>query len=149
MFSPLNAPPAGVVNTCAIVPSYRACRLRAPCRLMLTGMLNDFWGESALRNMDAPLPVPLLHLGSGRRPIDVDHRLTGPDCGALTWQRPVVCPGSRVSARAPSALLHVAMTTAPGEAGRMLISSLWTRASAATPQLNKSLFNDSHLTLHM
>lgn len=74
----------------------------------------------------------------------VDRRLTGPDCGALTWQRPVVYPGSRVSARAPSALLHVAMTTTPGEAGRMLIPSLWTRE----PHLNKSRFNASHLTLH-
>lgn len=70
MFSPLNAPPAGVVNTYMMVLSYRACLLRAPCRLMVTGKLNDLRGYCVLRNMDAPVPGPLVHLGSGSRPID-------------------------------------------------------------------------------
>lgn len=61
-FPLLMTPPAGVVDTYTVVLSYHACRLRAPCRLMLTGMLNGFRGDCVLRNMEAPLLVLLVHL---------------------------------------------------------------------------------------
>lgn len=97
-------------------PSYRPCRLRAPCRLMLTGMLNDLRGDDALRNMAPPLPAPsrsrsrwsTLCLEAG--PVDGGPGTDWPRL--LTWERPVVYRGSKVSVRAPSALLHVAMGTA-------------------------------------
>lgn len=58
LFSPPNAPQLLRFDTCVMVLSYRACRLRAPCRLMLMGMLKDLRGGCALRNMEAPLPGP-------------------------------------------------------------------------------------------
>lgn len=151
-------PPTGVVNTLSIARSYRAGRLRAPCRLMLTGMLNDLRGDAVLRNMAPPLLAPswsrsrwsTLCLEAAQSTVIQGRRLPGPDCGALTWERPVVYRGLKgecASAFRPAARCHG--NRPAGEAGRMLISSRQTAgASAATCCPSKSLFNDLHLMLH-
>lgn len=136
--------------------SYRAGRLRAPCRLMLTGMLNDLRGDAVLRNMAPPVRAPsrsrsrwsTLCLEAARPTVVQGRRLCPGQIAARSpGKRPVVYRGSKVSAFRPAARCHG--NRPAGEAGRMLISSRQTAgAPAATCCPSKSLFNDSHLMLH-
>ena len=130
-------------------PPYRVCRLRAPCRLMLMGMLNDLRGEAAFKNMPhsylgrLPAPSMYIHLTScslsesqmsSCQQLIASHLQQAPvqwrwstECCLFTGELPGVYQGSKVSATAPSSLVCVSIETATGKAGRMLMASQWAR----------------------
>ena len=139
----------------SIVLSYRVCRLRAPCRLMLMGMVNDLRGEVVFKNMPTTIsvsatsqaPSMYIHLTSSpvsesqmsfcqqliisclqQAPVKRGGWLSGPDCSLFTGGLPVVYQGSKVSATTPSSLMCVSIETTTGKAGRMLMGlsvGLW------------------------
>lgn len=129
----------------SIICSYRVCRLRAPCRLMLMGMLNDLRGEAVFKNMPSPISATsgpsctcllltslFLYLKvkcpAPKRSSHVSSRLersegiNAPGCSLFTRELPVVYQSSKVSAKS-STLMCVSIETATGEAGSMLMDS--------------------------
>lgn len=124
-----NGLPSVVPNPGASrLSSYRVCLLRAPCRLMLIGILNDLRGEAEFKNISTPMSATnqsqFLPHGSldlkGKRPsvssqtysyhqqtaVEWVEQLNGLDQFRLfSGENPVVYQGSKVSAQAPFSLI--------------------------------------------
>lgn len=139
----------------SIICSYRVCGLRAPCRLMLMGMLNDLRGEPALRIMPSPIPA-ISQNGYSANKLDSiwksdvlqpnDHLISVTSSSAVL-QTAVYPPGnfllftrsSKVSATTSSTLLCVSIETTAGKAGSRLMASRLACDSQLEPIVVKRL----------